>query len=205
MTADFAIAGLQWSRDLSVAETRHAGRNGHHLPEASMEPRPFSRGDKPQLILGMHEGSRFNGAATFQSRRPVVTFQPHLLDTASMEPRPFSRGDCCQTMRCWHTATGFNGAATIQSRRRLVDARYSEEFDWLQWSRDHSVAETPVFGQRLPYPLSASMEPRPFSRGETVRVLQFGLGTRPFSRLPVHCTARLPSTFTPILRVKHRH
>ena len=131
---------------------------------ASMEPRPFSRGDyQPFLHLS----------------RTVL---------ASMEPRPFSRGDRRAEVRVadasaplqWsrdHSVAEtshpgvvrnrpfrrFNGAATIQSRRRCQQGHglrfngaakmsvaetarrtaTSFRITWLQWSRDHSVAETP--------------------------------------------------------------
>ena len=128
-----------------------------------MEPRPFSRGDKwRELRLSMEHSAdspmpgRFNGAATIQSRRPV---------------KVISQGWCP-----W----SFNGAATIQSRRPAHAL-------WvLQWSRDHSVAET---------------RPPAMARRRTDPSLQW---SRDHSVAETACTARLPSTFTPILRVKHR-
>ena len=135
---------LQWSRDHSVAETRRPVRDsggayasmeprpfsdiGLAPPggnSASMEPRPFSRGDLVEARLpgGPRSLTGFNGAATIQSRRR------HVATTSGWR----SRQIC------------FNGAATIQSRR--LDTGKTNEHTFattvLQWSRDHSVAETP--------------------------------------------------------------
>ena len=88
---------LQWGRDLSVAEgldfrqrterrlnasmgPRPFGRGRCARPsarlrrpaEASMGPRPFGRGRRSFVWVMRHEAVRFNGAATFRSRKARV-------------------------------------------------------------------------------------------------------------------------------------
>ena len=88
---------LQWGRDLSVAE---GGRTA----------------------VGPHvHGRRFNGAATFRSRKD-----------GRANPARF---------RCRH---GFNGAATFRSRKGGGRACQRNRRGRLQWGRDLSVAEGQV-------------------------------------------------------------
>ena len=156
---------LQWSRDLSIAETppRHP-RDGPR-PMASMEPRSFDRGN--HCLRG-----RRGGGAVLQWSR----------DLSIAETR-------CDG-RLVVGIPGFNGAAIFRSRKRVrkkITAIASE----LQWSRDLSIAETQIprrcqrsptsfngaaiFRSRKRQPAepdraryrSASMEPRSFDRGNT--------------------------------------
>ncbi len=187
------LTQLQWGRDLSVAESdgRTATRREHPSASmgprpfsrgkadrhrshawsrdvASMGPRPFSRGKARRMAASLHRQRRFNGAATFQSRKGWPTM-PAIADCrhASMGPRPFSRGkvgtarrlDDLQSRLQWgrdlsvaersrpradarDRAVGFNGAATFQSRKDV-----------------ELVAIVPAR-------VRASMGPRPFSRGK---------------------------------------
>ena len=122
--------GLQWGRDLSVAET-----SASYWINKLLGPRPF----RTSVMCSISAKPSFNGAATFQSRRHEglgIRVQgapasmgprpfsrgdsrhfPHRADRASMGPRPFSRGDRC-----------------LASRMSVI---------MLQWGRDLSVAETP--------------------------------------------------------------
>ena len=118
-------SSLQWGRDLSVAETGACrGRDpassmlqwGRDLSVAETQLR-FS---PPAPTL-----ASFNGAATFQSRKPHPYLSIHLsIPHASMGPRPFSRGNW---VRIPSPAPGGG----------------------LQWGRDLSVAET-AYSTRLP-------------------------------------------------------
>ena len=86
-------AGLQWGRDLSVAEGRP--------PALDNNPGTFC----------------FNGAATFRSRKARAADRPRYDLVASMGPRPFGRGRR-RARRCRQpTNGGFNGAATFRSRK----------------------------------------------------------------------------------------
>ena len=109
---------LQWGRDLSVAETRQRDPLDSYERGASMGPRPFSRGNLWPLNCPRGSSACFNGAATFQSRKPrlrgffmvgffgfngAATFQSRKLTIFGAVSRMLSR---------------FNGAATFQSRKR---------------------------------------------------------------------------------------
>ena len=179
---------LQWSRDLSVAETSRDDSGRFRGRGPSMEPRPFSRGNQSPCSPGRLSRWAFNGAATFQSRK--------------LEYRR-SRGQVSRP---------FNGAATFQSRKLRLKNRRSrtpcplqwsrdlsvaETSCWprrpsgaspLQWSRDLSVAETTVHPSVLSQVTAPSMEPRPFSRGNRkarppkIHSQHPSMEPRPFSR-----------------------
>src|SRR5579875_763336 len=91
-----------------------------------------------------------------------------------MEPRPFSRGN--QPVHSQHSPTsrvlqwsrGLSAAETVAA---AVDARARLV---LQWSRGLSAAETGTTYPGPTAPKDASMEPRPFSRGNVVHVGQVG-------------------------------
>ena len=135
-------AHLQWSRDLSVAETSRwfEGPFGFVLP--SMEPRPFSRGNPLNPLPNAFAKPPFNGAATFQSRKPAK-----------------SAG------RISASSTSFNGAATFQSRKPSVGCQdwavsYLPSMEPRPFSRGNHQS-----GHRIGAEVHPSMEPRPFSRG----------------------------------------
>ena len=107
---------------------------------ASMGPRPFSRGNRSRSGVADCFMPRFNGATTFQPWKRAVRDRPlGVLSSASMGPRPFSRGN------------------------------------------DSG-------GRQRPRGRSASMGPRPFSRGNPVLrrcgvpSTAASMGPRPFSR-----------------------
>ena len=135
---------LQWSRDHSVAETRCARGVDNRNARASMEPRPFSRGDLLKRYQAPPGTSCFNGAATIQSRRQVP---------------------CRPVVPAWRC---FNGAATIQSRRPDLGS------DLLLFLLEASMEPRPFSRGDLGglthsnSGYSASMEPRPFSRGDSL-------------------------------------
>ena len=177
-----------------------------------MGPRPFSRGNPTSLRTTRCRKHRFNGAATFQSRKlTLARAGERVIGDASMGPRPFSRGNP-------HTANdGRPLHSWLQWGRDLSVAETSagQNSPWpdrsLQWGRDLSVAETrhaarqfmpkirfngaatfqsrkrPVVLQQARL-LCASMGPRPFSRGNPKQderlhdLLDASMGPRPFSR-----------------------
>ena len=115
----------------------------HEAERASMEPRPFSRGDILEQSSSICHLSCFNGAATFQSRRPGTRTWTWTRASSSLQ---WSRDlSVAETER--------GGEPPISSPR-------------LQWSRDLSVAETCTRFNKIDFVYLASMEPRPFSRGD---------------------------------------
>ena len=93
-------------------------RSSRRRRNASMGPRPFSRGNLFIPSWWKYNPPGFNGAATFQPRKPQ-----------SPSDSPDSQG-------------GFNGAATFQPRKRLAWIAPQSHATLLQWGRDLSAAET---------------------------------------------------------------
>ena len=136
------VTALQWGRDLSAAETTSVKVPEFEEQLASMGPRPFGRGNadcrghpphdvllqwgrdlsaaETRMIHDVSLGTlRFNGAATFQPRKPALLVSILLPQNgASMGPRPFSRGNL-----------DILTALLVRQRK-------------LQWGRDLSAAET---------------------------------------------------------------
>ena len=157
---------LQWGRDLSVAEGPAARCHVRHAPRASMGPRPFGRGRSTIVQNTDRRGARFNGAATFRSRKggggvdgipPIdrASMGPRPFGRgrgekgiprrpnrqASMGPRPFGRGRHGRATRCAGCGRRFNGAATFRSRKAKTMRPIWQSRSALQWGRDLSVAE----------------------------------------------------------------
>ena len=177
---------LQWGRDLSVAEGTActAGSFGRGLLQWG---RDLSVAEGDRARGGPPAGARFNGAATFRSRKDAEWEDLPDAEAASMGPRPFGRGRGYTNMFSFFTlplqwgrdlsvAEGagprgpaasrgrFNGAATFRSRKD--GAPY--------WDVDAVV--------------HASMGPRPFGRGRpaharSCKVQAYAsMGPRPFGR-----------------------
>ncbi len=167
LTSDLLLFVLQWGRDSSVAEmtTRKDGVSADG--KASMGPRLFSRGNCHSGTHRRFPDTRFNGAATLQSRK-------------------WSLGKVLRS----YTDECFNGAATLQSRKWPPREGAPSKAGKLQWGRDSSVAEienqprngvpldkgfngAATLQSRKCFPASlerrkrgvASMGPRLFSRG----------------------------------------
>ena len=205
-------AELQWGRDLSVAEGSLRASGPDHALHASMGPRPFGRGrrDVAALCRRRYQASmgprpfgrgrdhicrgqrrqvaRFNGAATFRSRKAVPGDIPAAPDLSLQWGRDLSVAEgayafaaaawiamlqwgrdlsVAEGCSSWDRATGkesFNGAATFRSRK---------ECDLFVVLSDIS---------------SASMGPRPFGRGRpangpcTAQLVGASMGPRPFGR-----------------------
>ncbi len=157
---------LQWSRDLEVAERAmpfyrpsippqasmeprlgsrgKLGRQDDRLDgsEASMEPRLGSRGKRKHPSRWGLDRSRFNGAATWKSRKAVGS-----TDTSGQGNPCFngaatwkSRKDGLQKIEDFQNLS-FNGAATWKSRKADWLRHARTRAARLQWSRDLEVAE----------------------------------------------------------------
>ena len=154
-----------------------------------MGPRPFGRGRGTRTARRTDPVTRFNGAATFRSRKELsaracaqirrrfngaATFRSrkehlHLeagarVRVASMGPRPFGRGRPQTQCTAATPTSSFNGAATFRSRK----GRCRRSVAVLGWA---SMGPRP-FGRGRPFSTSipksctaASMGPRPFGRG----------------------------------------
>src|SRR5207244_3220632 len=109
---------LQWSHVLSNVETAAHGFAGAVATQASMEPRPFERGNRVRSNIFPCQHKSFNGATSFRTWKLLTddwvlvaetcfngahSFRTcklvsrfvllyHLMK-ASMEPRPFERGN----------------------------------------------------------------------------------------------------------------
>ena len=157
---------LQWGRDLSVAEGARVPAAARALDLRLQWGRDLSVAEGPPLGPRPRPRRRFNGAATFRSRKGGAgSAAAHEDERASMGPRPFGRGrigDYCH-VHLWDPS--FNGAATFRSRKgegthqrneadklasmgprpfgrgRDVEDKHVAATVSLQWGRDLSVAE----------------------------------------------------------------
>ena len=123
---------------------RNAARPQRGLRLPSMEPRPFSRGNREDVhAAGVHMSPSMEPRPFSRGNDKMA--KPGGADIGpSMEPRPFSRGN----------------VYAQRTRNRDIST--------LQWSRDLSVAETMCVLHRRPSRATKpSMEPRPFSRGNS--------------------------------------
>ncbi len=182
---------LQWSRDLSIAETYALEAGLRADLEASMEPRSFDRGnvtaerrtDWPSEASmeprSFDRGNRrgcgcdygCNGASmeprSFDRGNNPWCARAARPSTASMEPRSFDRGNAVSPEGLADRHSCFNGAAIFRSRKQALERRMAGHPLRLQWSRDLSIAETPLPpGHPDSFPM-ASMEPRSFDRGNS--------------------------------------
>ena len=133
---------LQWGRDLSVAEGGSRGpRDTRGRNRASMGPRPFGRGRRLTAISRRLPGSRFNGAATFRSRKDLGGGDPGHDGLGLQWGRDLSVAEGAQNCPLYRLSSCFNGAATFRSRKAGWGPRCGQG------------------GCR------ASMGPRPFGRG----------------------------------------
>ena len=111
----------------------------HH---ASMGPRPFSRGNPLTKMIDRFKIPRFNGAATFQSRKPAAADRGWSVRSRLQWGRDLSVAETPAPPRPSSVILGFNGAATFQSRKRGPGRHSRPGRRVLQWGRDLSVAET---------------------------------------------------------------
>ena len=134
---------LQWGHGLSAVETRGLHSRGVIRREASMGPRPFSRGDPGAPRALRSASSRFNGATAFQPWRR----------------RDLRHGRLRGRAR-------FNGATAFQPWRLGALRWVTSPEEELQWGHGLSAVETIRNADASATKKVASMGPRPFSRGD---------------------------------------
>ncbi len=136
------LSSLQWSRRLSAPETRRETQRNQPAEEASMEPAPFSAGNRQRRADAVSDARCFNGAGAFQRRK---------------------RYRQCPSLARLHR---FNGAGAFQRRKPQERCHVRAARITLQWSRRLSAPETSPASRVGTTPTSrASMEPAPFSAG----------------------------------------
>ena len=213
---------LQWGRDLSVTETRTipALRSAHSWLQWG---RDLSVTETCCTPLRESRKRCFNGAATFQSRKPQMRAQYFADQIASMGPRPFSHGNTGGTIHCCFLWGASMGPRPFSHGNALVDQGVMVDLAVLQWGRDLSVTETtggsPLlacsftlqWGRDLSVTetttiwsgrsrrSTASMGPRPFSHGNTGHDRLLGGGCRlqwgrDLSVTETACSTRLSPT-----------
>ena len=156
---------LQWSRNFSVADCVKSNMTTC-LGLLLQWSRNFSVADWRTDIQRWKDGTLyFNGAATFQLRideymkhandyhgdfNGAATFQLRIVDHHVGRHRWFIY---------------FNGAATFQLRIEWRDLIVANMTEWLQWSRNFSVADWKHLGSFHLCHCRTSMEPQLFSCG----------------------------------------
>src|SRR5579875_1708269 len=120
---------LQWSHGHTAVETLHKTRRLQRAISASMEPRPYGRGDTRSVddervagkaLQWSHGHTAVETAA--QSGRSTQNMW------ASMEPRPYGRGDFVDWRAGQRRAFRFNGATAIRPWRLRGRPRRPTEF-----------------------------------------------------------------------------
>ena len=129
-------------RPFSRGNSHWSYASGRSTSWASMGPRPFSRGNENPGTQGGQTSRRFNGAATFQSRKR------HRIGRRPDQTSRFNGAATFQSRKrggipgAAKARSSFNGAATFQSRKRGWVLSQAAPVVVLQWGRDLSVAET---------------------------------------------------------------
>ncbi len=137
---------LQWSHGLSAVDTQLYDKDNNLLYNASMEPRPFSRGYQ------VKKGSKLEIAVLQWS---------HGLSAVDTETSEKDK----------ELYQGFNGATAFQPWIHNIMRINVYDNDRLQWSHGLSAVDTQGNIPIALYLLAASMEPRPFSRGYILFVM----------------------------------
>ncbi len=183
--------GLQWGRALSHAEIRRRGQLSGVARDASMGPRTFARGNESSQTQAASWRS-FNGAAHFRTRKCQAHHRNPAGGHASMGPRTFARGNPEPVRSYWRHVYASMGPRTFA--RGNYDCAWNEfNVAELQWGRALSHAEMSYFwplaipgaqlqwGRALSHAeiirvimssqavFTASMGPRTFARGNSIR------------------------------------
>src|SRR5579875_2136875 len=137
---------LQWSHGHTAVETLWHWSPIRHITRASMEPRPYGRGDIASGRRWPSKRQRFNGATAIRPWRPPSGHAGR------------------------RTSGGFNGATAIRPWRHYTRQGACKGRYLLQWSHGHTAVETLVHCVAHREVLRASMEPRPYGRGDTPAV-----------------------------------
>src|SRR5262245_18088594 len=105
-----------------------------------------------------------------------------------MEPRPFERGNCSACARRSGWRARFNGATSFRTWKHNKYTIFAT-FAVLQWSHVLSNVETEVSAASTLLLQGASIEPRPFERGNSeahihrlALILGASMEPRPFER-----------------------
>src|SRR5262245_57337892 len=134
-----------------------------------MEPRPFRRGNASAAVTAFHALRCFNGATSLQTwKLQASSLGRAEAQAASMEPRPFRRGNLKGRLVAFHTAGSFNGATSLQTWKR--DTAYLTRGFHESFNGATSLQTWKLYQRRLDaLDQPASMEPRPFRRGNYKR------------------------------------
>ena len=181
------IRALQWGRDLSVAEGMRILATGRPPIPASMGPRPFGRG-RPACPACRRLVARFNGAATFRSRK--VYWPDTMFSVARLlqwgRDLSVAEGVCiCHHGRAHHKAS--MGPRPF-GRGRLEDAEVAGVMLQASMGPRPFGRGRREAGSRPAARGPASMGPRPFGRGRLyyrhhgAGVAKASMGPRPFGR-----------------------
>ena len=164
---------LQWGHGLSAVEMLLEVALLSQPLEASMGPRPFSRGNPSCRWPGRAGRRCFNGATAFQPWKftrdaangdqinvlqwghglsAVEIFATVLkhkaIPGASMGPRPFSRGNLSWAANRASRASGFNGATAFQPWKFPRWGWLRSAPPMLQWGHGLSAVEMPLGSER---------------------------------------------------------
>ena len=163
------VTWLQFGHDLAAVETLTSSNNCIRNKLASIRPRPFSRGNQVRISLVFGALPRFNSATTFQ---------------------PWKRRLEGRTYPASHR---FNSATTFQPWKQPRPVCASSPQELLQFGHDLSAVETAKLSAKCSASGPASIQQRPFSRGnlnglsEVFALAEASIRPRPFSRgnLPI--------------------
>ena len=160
-----AGSGLQWGRDLSVAECRAAVCRHAARRSASMGPRPFGRGMRSMLSKSSARSPLQWGRDLSVAEWPL-TCRRLPWEVMLQWGRDLSVAEWALRPRVsLANARSFNGAATFRSRNDVMEFNPYAVGRPLQWGRDLSVAECRKVRVKGSGRSVASMGPRPFGRG----------------------------------------
>ncbi len=143
-----------------------------------MGPRRFRRGNFERSRSNLPRCERFNGAATFPSRKCLMPTPSDRLRGRFNGAATFPSRKCLFLRRAAKGCGSFNGAATFPSRKcpaRIVQHAY---IPTLQWGRDVSVAE--ITG----YPYPATNQSALLQWGRDVSVAEITQTWGPIRRYP---------------------
>src|SRR5579875_2255422 len=163
-----------------------------------MEPRPYGRGDAVALVANTAYNASFNGATAIRPWRhrewQEMAFEEAALQwshghtavetTSRSRSRRvrMSRFNGATAIRPWRrsigrrgrrTSGGFKGATAIRPWRHYTRQGACKGRYLLQWSHGHTAVETLVHCVAHREVLRASMEPRPYGRGDCRTIWAF--------------------------------
>ncbi len=156
---------LQWSRDLSIAETYALEAGLRADLEASMEPRSFDRGNVTAERRTDWPSEASMEPRSFDRGNRRGCGCDYGCNGASMEPRSFDRGNNPWCARAARPSTASMEPRSFDRGNATGGPGMVVCLPKLQWSRDLSIAETQHHRWHQSAQGVASMEPRSFDRG----------------------------------------